>query len=30
MRNGEKHFIFQSPWYKEGQYAGFVEISFRD
>jgi hypothetical protein len=27
--NGEKRFFFQSPWYKEGQYAGFVEISFR-
>ena len=26
--NGEKRFFFQSPWYKEGQYAGFVEISF--
>ena len=27
--NGEKRFFFQSPWYQEGQYAGFVEISFR-
>ncbi|HEX7541933.1 MAG TPA: hypothetical protein VF352_07365 [Anaerolineales bacterium] len=27
--NGEKRFFFQSPWYKEGHYAGFVEISFR-
>ncbi|MBE3037993.1 MAG: diguanylate cyclase [Chloroflexi bacterium] len=26
--NGEKRFFFQSPWYKEGKYAGFVEISF--
>jgi hypothetical protein len=26
--NGEKRFFFQSPWYKDGQYAGFVEISF--
>ena len=26
--NGEKRFFFQSPWYKEGRYAGFVEISF--
>ncbi len=26
--NGEKRFFFQSPWYKEGPYAGFVEISF--
>jgi len=27
--NGKKDFIFQSPWYIDGQYAGFVEISFR-
>lgn len=26
--NGEKRFFFQAPWYREGQYAGFVEISF--
>ncbi len=26
--SGEKRFFFQSPWYKEGRYAGFVEISF--
>jgi transcriptional regulator with PAS, ATPase and Fis domain len=26
--NGEKRFFFQSPWFKDGQYAGFVEISF--
>jgi hypothetical protein len=26
--DGEKRFFFQSPWYKEGHYAGFVEISF--
>jgi transcriptional regulator with PAS, ATPase and Fis domain len=26
---GEKRFFFQSPWYKEDRYAGFVEISFR-
>lgn len=25
---GKKTFVFQSPWYKDGQYAGFVEISF--
>jgi hypothetical protein len=25
---GEKRFFFQSPWYMEGRYAGFVEISF--
>jgi len=26
--NGEKRFFYQSPWYKENRYAGFVEISF--
>jgi transcriptional regulator with PAS, ATPase and Fis domain len=26
--DGEKRLFFQSPWYKEGHYAGFVEISF--
>jgi hypothetical protein len=26
--NGEKRFFFQSPWYQNGQYAGFVEFSF--
>jgi len=26
--DGEKRFFFQAPWYREGQYAGFVEISF--
>ena len=25
---GEKRFYFQSPWYQDGKYAGFVEISF--
>ena len=25
---GEKRFFFQAPWWKDGQYAGFVEISF--
>jgi hypothetical protein len=25
---GEKRFFFQSPWFKNGQYAGFVELSF--
>ena len=25
--HGETRFFFQSPWYKDGQYAGFVEIS---
>jgi transcriptional regulator with PAS, ATPase and Fis domain len=27
--NGEKRFFFQSPWTRDGQYAGFVEISFQ-
>jgi nitrogen fixation/metabolism regulation signal transduction histidine kinase len=27
-RNGEKRFFFQSPWYRDGRYSGFVEISF--
>ena len=26
-KNGVKKLIYQSPWYKEGIYAGFVEIS---
>jgi hypothetical protein len=26
--NGEKRFFYQAPWNKDGQYAGFVEISF--
>jgi hypothetical protein len=26
--DGEKRFFFQSPWFKDGKYAGFVEISF--
>jgi PAS domain-containing protein len=26
--NGEKRFFFQSPWYQDGRFAGFVEISF--
>ncbi len=25
--NGVKKLIFQSPWYKNGRYAGFVELS---
>ena len=25
---GEKRFFYQSPWFKDGQYAGFVEFSF--
>lgn len=26
-KNGVKKLIYQSPWYQDGQYAGFVEIS---
>jgi transcriptional regulator with PAS, ATPase and Fis domain len=26
-KNGVKKMIYQSPWYQDGQYAGFVEIS---
>ncbi len=26
-KNGVKKMIFQSPWYQNGEYAGFVEIS---
>ena len=26
--DGEKRFFFQAPWKVNGQYAGFVEISF--
>ncbi|MCX6057449.1 MAG: diguanylate cyclase [Chloroflexi bacterium] len=26
-KNGVKKIIYQSPWYKEGLYAGFVELS---
>lgn len=26
-KNGVKKMIFQSPWYKDDQYAGFVELS---
>ena len=26
-KNGVKKMIFQSPWYLDGQYAGFVELS---
>jgi hypothetical protein len=27
-KNGVKKMIYQSPWYQDGQYAGFVELSF--
>ena len=26
-KNGSKKMIYQSPWYHDGKYAGFVEIS---
>ncbi len=26
-KNGVKKLIYQSPWFKDGKYAGFVEIS---
>ena len=26
-KNGIKKLIYQSPWYKDSQYAGFVELS---
>jgi PAS domain-containing protein len=26
-KNGIHKFIYQAPWYKDGKYAGFVEIS---
>ncbi|MCS7009832.1 MAG: PAS domain-containing protein [Anaerolineales bacterium] len=26
-KNGRKKLIYQTPWYKDGQYAGFVELS---
>lgn len=27
-KNGVKKLIYQSPWYLNGEYAGFVEFSF--
>ncbi len=26
-KNGVRKLIYQSPWFKDGQYAGFVELS---
>ncbi len=26
-KNGQKKFIYQAPWFRDGRYAGFVEIS---
>jgi transcriptional regulator with PAS, ATPase and Fis domain len=28
QKNGKKKLIYQAPWYKNGVYAGFVELSF--
>jgi transcriptional regulator with PAS, ATPase and Fis domain len=27
-KSGKKKIVYQSPWYENGRYAGFVEISF--
>jgi transcriptional regulator with PAS, ATPase and Fis domain len=27
-KNGVKKFIYQSPWYKDGKYAGIIEFVF--
>ena len=27
-KNGKKKLIYQTPWYKDGIYSGFVELSF--
>lgn len=27
-KNGVKKMVFQSPWFRDGQYAGFVEMVF--
>jgi transcriptional regulator with PAS, ATPase and Fis domain len=27
-KNGIKKLIYQTPWYENGQYAGFVEMAF--
>lgn len=27
-KNGIKKLIYQTPWYENGQYAGFTELSF--
>lgn len=26
-KNGKKKFIYQTPWYENGEYRGFVELS---
>jgi hypothetical protein len=25
-QNGEKQLVYQTPWYQDGEYAGFVEL----
>jgi transcriptional regulator with PAS, ATPase and Fis domain len=27
QKNGKKKLIFQTPWFKDGVYAGFIELS---
>jgi transcriptional regulator with PAS, ATPase and Fis domain len=27
QKNGKKKLIYQSPWFEDGRYAGFVELS---
>jgi transcriptional regulator with PAS, ATPase and Fis domain len=27
-KNGIKKLIYQAPWFKDGQYAGFIEFAF--
>jgi len=26
-KNGQKKLIYQAPWYEDGQFAGFIELS---
>lgn len=26
-KQGKKKLVYQTPWYKDGQYAGFIELS---
>jgi hypothetical protein len=27
QKNGKKKLIYQAPWFRDGAYAGFVELS---
>lgn len=27
QKNGKKKLIYQTPWYKDGEYAGFIELA---